>query len=323
MVFAIASAKAIAESSYTRDFWANTRITNNDEVHAFGRVPEEDSSWRKPVKTLPSPQEIPQQDINIKKYYDLEKLQKLFKRYMPLWEKLAQKISLFPEGVNGKEQPYSEKTHEIIWSNGRFEVQLFRRGHLNGYHLMVSPVGQLKENFERQWQTIIETGEEQMIQEYIQATLEATAIAYAIRSLVNEGKGEIHNSGNWAKGLKPKEEGGALSLENLRKNRKKEKRRHFTRIKIGKDGRLEIVKEPEESFGTSMHVHVYIPLEGEEVVLPEMSKEEALQRGRNDIVAQWDNIKPLTDEQIKDVIDKLHGEKLNQYLEDHFKGNLL
>jgi methionine synthase I (cobalamin-dependent) len=56
---------------------------------------------------------------------------------------------------------------------------------------MVSPFGQLKENFERQWQTIIETGEEQMIQEYIQATLETNAIAYAIKSLVNEGKGEI------------------------------------------------------------------------------------------------------------------------------------
>jgi hypothetical protein len=33
---------------------------------------------------------------------------------MPLWEKLAQKISLFPEGVNGKEQPYSEKHMKLF-----------------------------------------------------------------------------------------------------------------------------------------------------------------------------------------------------------------
>jgi hypothetical protein len=80
MVFAIAIAiaKAIAESSYTRDFWANKRITNNDEIHVFGRVPEEDSSWRKPVKTLPSPQEIPPTRYKYQKILRLKKITKAF-----------------------------------------------------------------------------------------------------------------------------------------------------------------------------------------------------------------------------------------------------
>lgn len=314
-------AKVIAESSLTPDAWANTRLEKGNVVSIYGRVPEEEKSWRKPVDTLnrnaPSIEEL-------EPFYATQKLQELSARYLPKWEKLLEKMVLFEGGVSGKAIPVSMEGESTVWKSDKFSVELIREPHINGYHLVVNP----SESYERQWQTVRESaqdvGNNVMVQEYIQATLEATAIAMGVRQLLAGGRGEIHNSGNWAGGLRPATEGGKLDLDRLRSNIREEKRRH--RPDLASD---------EEKFGTSMHVHVYIPDEGDVVILPPMSKSEAMER-LNDardkgesidqyekVIAQWDAIQPSTPDKIATINERLGENKLNEWLRDNAQGSLI
>src|SRR3989344_2432610 len=199
-VLVLGSAKALAESGLTQDAWANTRIEDGKIVSAYGRIPGVEKSWRTPVNTNQKVGHI----ITLNPGYSTERLQTLFGKYLPKWEELVKNISLFKNGVGGRDvEPIGDGDYKI-WENNMFDVVVIRNPHLNGYHLVVSP----KKSFQRQWQTV----KEDEPQLYIQATLEATAIAIGIQQLIASGKGEIHNSGNWAVDLKTKKEGGKFDL---------------------------------------------------------------------------------------------------------------
>lgn len=319
-LFALGSAKVIAESALTSDAWANTRIENGQEVNAYGRVPGEANSWRKPVNTF----DRGNTEIESLEPYQEEKLKKLFSKYMPKWGKLGKRINLFNEGINGKDIDKIGEGDPVIWENDNLNVAIIRNPHLNGYHLVVNP----KESFARQWQTVRETPEdidnERMVQSYIQSTLEATAVAIGIRQLLSGGRGEIHNSGNWAGDLKSIEEGGKMSLQELAAHPKKEKKSHRPDIAV-----------PEKAIATSMHAHVYIPESGSVVILPAMSIGEAKERKEaatkdglqteeyDNIIKQWEDIEPLQQEQLAEIRNRIGSGKLNKWLEDNCQGELI
>jgi len=294
-------AKVLAESGLTPDAWANTRLEEGQAVSIYGRVPGIEESWRKPVDTVG--RDVPKID-NLEPNYNTQKLQELSRRYLPKWEQLAGNIELFKEGVNGKDVSETTKDIASIWENDRIKLEVVINPHLKGFHLMASP----KESFRRQWQAVKGEDSEQI---YIRQTLEATAVAMGVQELLAGGRGELHNSGNWAGGLKSTEEGGKLDLKNLAENRKVEKRAHRPDIAA-----------PGNQINTGMHVHVYVPESGP-VTLPEMSRDEAVQRGRQDIVRQWDGIPATTSAQLEEIRLKLNEGKLNKWLEKNCQGKLI
>lgn len=297
---ALGAAKVIAESGMTPDAWANTRLEQGQIVSVYGRVAEVEDSWRKPVNAL-------NRDVsevsNLGPNYDTQKLQELCGRYLLKWEQLANNIELFRNGVNGRDVSEYSKDVATVWENDKIKLEVILNPHLKGLHLIASP----KEGFQRQWQAVKGQDSEQI---YIQQTLEATAVAMGVQKLLAEGKGEIHNSGNWAGGLKSTEEGGKLDLEKLSENPKAEKRSHRPDI-----------AEKENQINTGMHVHVYIPSEGP-VILPEMSKQEAIDKKREDVVKQWEEIPPTNQVQLEEIRIKLSGGKLTSWLEENCRGQL-
>lgn len=295
-------AKMLAESGLTQDAWANTRIEDGQAVSVYGRVPQVEDSWRKPVNTLNrNAPEI----SNLEPNYDTQKLQELSTRYLPKWEQLAGNIDLFKDGVDGKDMNEVSREGFTIWENDSLKLEIIANApHVKGVHLVVHP----KESFQRQWQTVKGQGAEQV---HVQQTLEATAVAMGVQRLLAQGKGELHNSGNWAGGLKSTQEGGKLNLDNLEENRKVEKRLHRPDIAT-----------PENQIGTGMHVHVYIPSEGP-VILPEMSKQEAIEKGRMDVVKLWEETPPTTLAQVEEIRAKLGEGKLTNWLEENCRGQLI
>ncbi|MBI3620103.1 hypothetical protein HY214_03110 [Candidatus Roizmanbacteria bacterium] len=349
IVTALGTAKAIAESGYTRDVWANTRRDQRGDIWAIGRVPDEKNSWRQPVPHLEDSPGGPNEPID--RYYDRNKLKRLFDLYIPQWEKLTKHMALFVKGVNGKDEKTEIEDNGLrLWTNDKYEVALWKQGHLTGYHFMVSPIGELKNFFQRQWQTVMESpGEianQTMVQKYILATTEATAVVMAIENLLMQANvitapGEIHNSGNWAKGLQIEDQGGALSLDYLRSSssnpgeyspqRKAEKRRH---ARLSEKAAADREKN---DFGTNMHIHGYFPPEASQVNLPAFSRPEAVEKRDaalkigdaeeaqkyEEIISQWDRIKPLTAEQIDRAASAIGAGKINRWLTDYCQGDLI
>ena len=348
-LLALGSAKAEAESGATQDLWSNTQIGPDNEVNAFGRVPNVESSWRKPVTA--NSQKEPSAN-RIGDYYDINKLQRLFSSYLPKWEALGKQMELFEAGVNGQDQVLTPESiySTPIWTNGRIQVKIMQQKdpmtgpwlHLSGYHLVVSPV----EKYQRQWQTITETDDaknnQEMIQEYIQLSLEAAATSLGIRELFAQEHGEIHNSGNWAPGLKttdelldpdhPEKGTGKVNLAAAKENIKHEKRNHFTRIIVDSEGKPTTIEESD--FKTSAHFHVYLPFGDVSVKLPSMWPWEAQQKIKDaekdnlptkrfeDTIAEWNAIKPLTPAQISTANEHLGDGKLTRWLEENCEGGL-
>lgn len=298
-------AKVLAESGQTREAWANTRIEEGQRVSVYGRVPGEERSWRKPVDTFGrNVSDIGKLEPN----YDTQKFVELSTRYLPKWEELVSQTSLFKDGVNGKDIEPSTRTEIPVWENDKFTLVVVSNPHLKGVHLVVHP----KESFKRQWQT-----------SHIQLTLEATAIAMGVQKLLAQGKGEIHNSGNWAPDLKTTDEGGKFNLQNFADKRKAEKRSHRPDI-----------AEPQKQINTGMHAHVYIPETENVVSLPPLSKTEATERMKQrekeglptdeyqKIISQWDAIPSVTQNQLQEVKSKLGEGKLTSWLEGNCQGFL-
>lgn len=292
-------AKILAESGVTQDAWANTRLEQGQIVSVYGRVPEVENSWRKPVDTFQRGVGV---TTTLEPYYDNLKLQELCQRYLPKWEQLANNIELFKNGVNGKDINAVSNEFVTVWENDKIKLQVIINPHLKGLHLIASP----KEGFQRQWQAVgnLES------QPYIEATLEVTAVAMGVQKLLADGRGEIHNSGNWASDLRSIEEGGKLDLGKLSKNRKAEKRSHRPDIAAF-----------ENQFNTEMHVHVYIP-SGDRVILSEMSKQEAIEKGREDVIKQWQEIPSMNQIQLEKIRAKLGKGKLTKWLEENCKGQI-
>lgn len=321
-VFALGAGKVVAESGQTpNEPWANTRIGNSftgdmDVVDVYGRNAQNPDSWRKPVDA--NNRNVLKID-SLAPYYKEMKLIKLFKRYMPKWEKLANIIRLFPDGINETKTQLPE-TSTTVWESDRFRVSVNTDPHLKGIHILVDP----KEKISRQWQTVRETKEnvenEEMVQKYVQQVTEAAAISLGVRQIIFGGKGEIHNSGNWAGGLKDVSEGGALSTENLAQNPKREKKLH----------RPDLIASKDKDFGTAVHFHIYVPENpNDPVVLPVMSKGEAQDRLKiakeqgiagstyQAIIDQWDAIPKTDSATVLDIRNKLGNKALTQWLEEN------
>lgn len=302
-------AKMLAESGVTPGFWANTRLEDGQTVSAYGLDPKADRS-RKPVNTV-------NRDVakisSLEPNYDTEKLQALSQRYLPKWEQLAENMDLFKNGVNGQDTNEVSREGFVLWQNEKIKLEVIMQPHLKGLHLLVSP----KESYRRQWQTVapVTDSEKQLYleqeQAYLQQTIEITAVAMGVQKLLADGKGELHNSGNWAGGLKSTAEGGKVDLENLAQNRKAEKKSHRPDLAA-----------PEDQIGTNMHTHVYLPWEGP-VVLPEMSKQEAIEKGRLDVVKLWEETPATTLAQVDGIRAKIDDGKLTGWLEENCKGKLI
>lgn len=240
---------------------------------------------------------------------------------------MADGVGFSPDNVPSQDVNEVSKEGFVLWQNEKIKLEIIMKPHLRGLHLMVSP----KESYQRQWQTVAPVTDAeknsyiQQEQIYLQQTLEVTAVAMGAQKLLAEGRGELHNSGNWAGGLKATTEGGALNLEKLTENGNIEKRSHRPNMKTT-NSKKEPIKYtyPYVPFGTNMHTHVYLPTKGP-VILPEMSEPEAKEKGRTDIVAQWgEEFRPETKlAQVEEIRAKLGEGKLTKWLEENCKGQLI
>lgn len=325
-LYSLPVAKVIAEGKFTPDFWSNIQFNARPgfekAINIYGRSPESDASWAKPVRMreieYSSQEELLPNDIK-------NGLEKTFALYLRLWENIKKNINLFRAGVGEikegseeyseekksyleKEDPYKE---DLLWANEKFALVSVKNPHLTGYHLVVHPRDKYwkdKGGFKMAWQT--EKSEEEN-PEYMEGFLEALSILLGAERILFEEKSfncnnpEIHFSGNWAKGLQPIEKGGKLSLEYLKeqrleKARKKEKISH----RVG----------AEEEFQAAFHGHLYATFNPEEYVnLPSRPLAEAPE--------EWEGIKGLdsaTVEKIKDLTQK----KLTPWLEKECQGAL-
>jgi hypothetical protein len=367
-LYAITAAKVITEGDQTpEEAWANTRIEADNDVNAYGKNALNDEAWRKPVETDVDDEVSLNGKLPPEKY-NQAKLQRLFRSYMHRWNLSAGKMSLFTDengniSINktaevnidtASENPNEDQT---VWQSDKYIAKIIKGRHIKGIHIVVDPKLAPGESIPRQWMTRLKNGED-LTDEYIKMTLESTAIALGIRHfLAKVGQGEIHNSGNWAGGLKSTEEGGVLDLKNLQENAREEKRNHRpdvidkdkqekniiirglveraeSGIDVSGEEMEEAIKNSSEvdkkKFGTFMHVHVYIPESGK-VVLPEMSEGEAKDREAKaegnekdkyrNIIKQWGKIPQTPQETVDHVRKKLHN-NLSDWVASNAAGNL-
>jgi hypothetical protein len=300
------------------DFWANTRIEKGQVVSIYGMNPVNEKIWRKPVNTL---------DRNVPEITDLgpeyktSELQKISARYLSLWEQQARNTELFKNGVNGKDVNIPSNEGFVLWENEKIKLEVIVKPHLKGLHLMVSP----KDRYQRQWQTVTDSES----QPYLEATMETMAIAMAVQELMG-GEGEVHTSGNWNGDLMSKQEGGKLDFDRFKEDKPEEEKTEEEKSKKTKyDPYLEKrahrpdIATTENQIGTVMHTHVYLPENGGPVILPEMSRDEATKKGRDDIIKQWDANGQTTEAQLVEIRAKLGEGKLTKWLEDNCKGQLI
>jgi hypothetical protein len=324
--YSLPASKVIAEGRYTKDFWANTHFNGRPgfekNINIYGRSPESEVSWGKPVK-MRQVEHSSQEEILPPQLK--ENLERTFSLYMELWEKIRPKIELFRGGIkpivpddnefleeekfyDEKEDPYKE---DLLWENEKFALVSVRNPHLTGFHLVCHPRKKYwkeKGGFKASWQT--EKREEES-REHIEGFLEALSILFGVERILSEEKSlnfnnpEIHFSGNWSKELQPVERGGKLSLDYLEsedqeKQRKREKRSH--RISI------------DEGFKTAFHGHLYATLDPEEYV-------ELPSRPLAEMPEEWEGIEALG----PDKVEKIKGliqEKLTPWLEKECQGKL-
>lgn len=312
-------AKAIAESGITADAWVNTRLEVGQRLSVYGRTPENSVSWRKPVVThgravTPLEGEHPSGDM--------ARLASLLGRYLPLWERLAVSMELFPEPPPVGKDVFGDIGHAYkLWEGVRHDIVLIKQPHLDGWHFVVSP----KEGFARQWQTRLPGRHDDVSRQLVQASVEGWAIAQVIWELFGR-RGEIHNSGNWANQLQLIKESpkGRVSLERLRAHTKQEKRRHRPDIAT-----------IDTSLDTHTHTHVYIPRTSDVVTLPIMKREEAVERLASvesaspeaqelqEIIAHWDSLPKATAEDVSVAQSFLGTGKLSHFLAANLRGPLI
>ena len=317
-LFALPTAKVVAEGRFTEELWANIHLNSYPDfdygVNVYGRNPTSETGWAKPVairETLG--EEIPSEEK--------QKLERTFAHYLPMWQRLGDNLELFSDGV-GELSPESEsfekeraknaeKNEKMIWANERFSLVVVGRPHLSGLHLVAHPRDDYwaeRGGFRRPWQ--IDPNQPDF-QEHVQGFLEAMSIILgAERVLIEEGKlpfynPEIHFSGNWTPDFQPPERGGTLdtsylSQADLEKARKEEKREH----RVG----------GAEEWNSSMHGHLYATRDPNTYVsLPT--------RPEKEVPEQWAGITPLTDDE-EGAIKTLISERLTPWLEENARGGL-
>lgn len=327
-VVGLGVAKAIAESGVTPEPWANTRIEKNGTlVSVYGRSLDP-TAWRKPVDTVNRTVEAIHPEHVA---YNFKKLRTLLVKYAPMWEAKARNIHLFASNQN---KTIGQDVFEVLghayklWENDAFDLVLIKKEpHVAGLHFIVSP----KKGYARQWQTVRGATSEALagreeVQPFIEVSAEGVAIALGVQALMG-GKGEIHNSGNWAANLNFIEDEplkGRISKGDLLTHPKAEKRRH--RPDIATD---------DQKIETYSYFHVYIPEKGP-VILPTMKRDEAREAlakaastdtiRRNEAqsaLEQWNRNYPPTEEQLQFIQGKLGNGMLSDWLQKNFSKPLL
>lgn len=96
-------------------------------------------------------------------------------------------------------------------------------------------------------------------------------------------------------------------------------------IALYKSNRFDVFVPQNPKIPLNEGLHVQISSEGP-VILPQMSRGEAVYKGREDVVKQWDTLRP-TDQEKQDrlatINAKLGGGKLTSWLEENCRGQLI
>ncbi len=327
---ALAAAKAITEGRFTPEQWVNIHLSGRPEfdkgVNVFGRNPDSETGWGKPVHFNPGETQLSQAEV--------EDLTHLFKHYLPLWEKTLPQVNLFADGIKAvpvdseeftvETQAQVSRNETVLWMNDKFVLVLVNSPHLNGLHLVTHARDSYWRQFggfKRPWQNQLQEAQGQagkggvaksVVLSQIMGFLEAEAILIgAQRVLLREGKlpfynPEVHFSSNWASSLKPVEEGGKLdksylSKANLEQARKDEKKSH----RVGGDKEWEL----------GIHGHLYATRDsGQYVELPS--------RPESEVPEQWEGISRLSSDEIGKV-KELTQQNLTSWLETNATGSIL
>lgn len=307
-LFALPTAKVVAEGRFTEEFWANIHLNSYPDfdrgVNVYGRNPTSEAGWAKPAVIRETPGEsIPIDGKN--------RLKQTFSRYLPLWNKLEQTIALFTDGVGQVHREDEGGSEKVLWANEKFNLVIAEKPHLSGLHLVVHPREDYwaeRGGFRRAWQ--IDPNQPDF-QEHVQGFLEAMSIILgAERVLIEDGKlpfynPEIHFSGNWTSDFQPPERGGSLdtsylSQADLERARKEEKREH----RVG----------GVEEWKSSMHGHLYATRDPNTYVsLPT--------RPQKEVPEQWVGITPITDDE-EETVKTLISKRLTPWLEQNVIGSL-
>lgn len=296
MLIAEGMAKIFAESGFISDLWANTQVVPEStksgieqRVFVFSRNSNNPDSQRKPVHKRSPGVAVDYSAIAAPK--GLEKLQRLSHLYLPLFEKLGQRMQLTLEGMKGEDVFVKTSEGYKIWESKKFYVEVITENpHLKGTHVVVRPKKEyFGSDYTRQWQTVLEAPtNDEMNQKYLLATLELMAIALGVREKLDANKtGQIHISGNWFENLRLADEiGGKISLDYLTelsgvrisdtiRPTMQEIQKHLTYIpNQNKDEQAASTGTRTSDLGRLPYPHLYIPKEGTEVTLPDYWKGE-------------------------------------------------
>lgn len=321
--YALAVAKVLAESRQSPDFWANIQLNSvpgaDKGVNVFGRNPASTEAWGKPVNLrLPEERNFQQNAP--------PDLARLLSRYIPLWEKEAQEIILFSDGVKAikpetpdfqaekdlwlnRPDPWQE---ELIWMNEKFSLVIVKNPHLNGLHL----VCHAREKYwsshgERGVVKVWKTPKREEDPVFIHGFMESNAILLAAEKMAKENhfyNPEIHYSGNWGfKPLDPVSEqvgGREVQYQSTENQTPLRARRGAKRVS----------EEAWEGGSPNWHAHghLYATRQAEKYVnLPS--------RPMKEVPAEWEKTKPLSAEEEERITAAIQSQ-LTSYLENKFQG---
>lgn len=326
--YSLGVAKDMAEGRFTEDFWANIQKNAYSGIdfgyNVYGRNPQSKESWAKPVN-IRTQEERKTEPLDEKQ---LNKLQRTMELYLPKWEREAQEVTIFEEGIKeikpeedsfrketeiwqNRPEPWQEKA---IWMNDKFVLVIVQKPHLNGLHLVCHARKEYWSKHAQQgvikaWQTP-ETEKEDPV--FLKGFIESNAILLGVQQLIQADdrffNSEIHFSGNW--GFKPLDPstpdiGGReveptyLTGENLEQARKMEK---FDAQKRWASG------DPD----WHAHGHLYATRDPQEYVkLPS--------RPAKEVPGEWERTHPLSAKEESDIYNLIQ-QSLGSWLETNCQG---
>lgn len=299
--FALPVARIVSESYASPDYWANIQLKSLEGfangINVIGRNPRSEAGWGKPPRAA---------DVKTQTPIDEGEIKKLIAGYISLWDE--KRVQLFSQGVNAvgvESEEFREalgtRSNDVLWMNDKFTLDVIRRPHLSGFHVVVSQRSHGEDELiKRPWQV---SEDPSQIPSQRQDFLEEMAILLAVqRVLWQEGvpfyNPEIQFNSNWAESMQPEDKGGTLNPALI--NEKSEKRAH--RQHKGKD------------WTTKTHGHLYATDSPDKYVsLPS--------RPESEVPDEWQGISPTKPEDIVRIREILQA-KLTQFIEQNCEGTL-
>lgn len=342
----LAGAKVMSEGRYTEEFWANIHKNahpgTEEGVNVWGRHPQSPEGWGKPVN-IRKPEERENQPLDAEQR---AKLQRTLELYIPRWERAAERITLFEQGINAIE-PQSEgfrqadqKAKEApwpwqsikVWMNDRFSLSIALQPHIKGIHLVcdarpeywAKPAEKSEEGVPREefrypekypgktWET---PKYPEGSLEYLKGYLESYVILMGVKeALEKQGRyfnSEIHFSGNW--GFIPLDASSAETAgKTVDRSYLEEKSPEALRERR-KNIKREHLRESwaSSSPGWGSHGHLYGTDSPENYVhLPSRPRDKRPEEWKN--IPEWDEEKAL---QIRNLLQS----ELTSWLQENFE----